>query len=113
MTPANLREQELMKTLLEPLLEDFQYWFTRARTLLESEAIPFLSEQEQKDLLDRVIEQQKEVTSAQILFQTMGQQVGIEMKALMPWHQLVMECWQVSCASGPASNKIIHCPKPC
>jgi cytochrome c peroxidase len=96
MTPANLREQELMKTLLEPLLEDFQYWFTRARTLLESEAIPFLSEQEQKNLLDRVIEQQKEVTSAQILFQAMGQQVGIEMKALMPWHQLVMECWQVS-----------------
>lgn len=96
MTSANLREQKLMKTLLEPLLEDFQYWFTHAKTLLESEAIPFLSEQEQKDLLDRVIEQQKKVTSAQILFQTMGQQVGIEMKALMPWHQLVMECWQVS-----------------
>ncbi|EHJ13387.1 DUF2605 family protein, partial [Crocosphaera watsonii] len=35
MSHNNLTEQELLKTILEPLLEDFQYWFSRSRHLLE------------------------------------------------------------------------------
>jgi hypothetical protein len=89
-------EQKLLKTILEPLLEDFQYWFSRSQNLLESERIDILSEEEQSGLLARVQQSQKEVAAAQMLFQATEGQAGIEMAVLMPWHQLVAECWQVS-----------------
>ncbi|NET60117.1 MAG: DUF2605 domain-containing protein [Symploca sp. SIO2E6] len=88
-------EKELLQSLLPPLLEDFQYWFSRSRSLLESEDITFLSQQQQSDLLERVKQAQQEVSTAQMLFQATGRQVGLEIATLMPWHQLVGECWQV------------------
>lgn len=88
-------EQELLKTVLQPLLEDFQYWFSRSRSLLETEDISFLSKEEQSDLLARVKFAQQEVTTAQMLFQATGGQVGVETATLVPWHRLVSECWQV------------------
>ncbi|BFM41263.1 DUF2605 domain-containing protein [Synechocystis sp. LKSZ1] len=95
---ANLypSEPELLKTILEPLLEDFNYWFDRAQRLLEKERISFLSEADQTQLLARVQQAQQEVQSAKLLFMATGQQVGIEMRVLMPWHHLVTECWQVA-----------------
>jgi hypothetical protein len=89
-------EQELLKSVLQPLLEDFQYWFSRSRTLLESEDITFLSDQQQSELLGKVKEAQQEVSTAQMLFQATDGKVGIETATLLPWHQLVSECWQVS-----------------
>lgn len=89
-------EQDLLKTVLQPLLEDFQYWFARSRTLLETEDIPFLSPEQQSELLARVRQAQQEVNTAQMLFHATGGQVGVETAALMPWHQLVTECWQVA-----------------
>ncbi len=96
MPHSNPTEQELLKTILEPLLEDFQYWFSRARHLLETERITFLSIEEQTDLLERVQTHQQEVQTAKILFQATGKQAGIDTRALVPWHKLVAECWQVS-----------------
>ena len=46
MIPFQPKEDEILKTVLEPLLEDFQYWFNRSRSLLESEELTFLSERE-------------------------------------------------------------------
>ncbi|HEY9875773.1 MAG TPA: DUF2605 domain-containing protein [Candidatus Obscuribacterales bacterium] len=89
-------EQELLATLLKPLLEDFQYWFARSRSFLETEDISFLSVEQQCDLLARVRLAQQEVSTAMMLFQATGGQVGIDTATLMPWHQLVTECWQVS-----------------
>jgi hypothetical protein len=89
-------ERELLKTVLEPLLEDFSYWFTNAQNLLESEELTFLSEQEHSQLLQRVKQSQQEVATAKMLFHATNGQVGIEAAMLMPWHQLVAECWQVS-----------------
>jgi len=88
-------ERELLKAVLPPLLEDFQYWFSRSRTLLE-EDITFLSQGQQSDLLSRVKIAQQEVTTVQMLFQATNGQVGIETATLMPWHRLVTECWQVA-----------------
>ncbi|MBD1806198.1 DUF2605 domain-containing protein [Microcoleus sp. FACHB-SPT15] len=88
-------EQELLKTLLQPLLEDFQYWFSRSRSLLETEDITFLSEEQQSDLLSRVKTAQQEVSTAQMMFQATNGQVGVETSTLVPWHRLVSECWQV------------------
>jgi hypothetical protein len=87
---------ELLKTILEPLLEDFQYWFSQARVLLESEKIGFLASDEQAELLERVKQAQQEVSTAQLLFKAVGEQAGIETSLLLPWHQLVAQCWQVS-----------------
>ena len=92
---SNLPEPELLKTVLEPLLEDFQYWFGRSRTLFESETIPFLKDEQQAALLARVTQAQKEVGTTQTLLKLTNGQVGVETSMLMTWHQLVTECWQV------------------
>lgn len=86
----------LLRSLLEPLLEDFQYWFERSRLLLETETIPSLSEEQQADLLARVISAQQEVNTAHMLLKVTNGQVGIESSIMAPWHNLVMECWQVA-----------------
>ena len=89
-------EKELLKTVLEPLLEDFQYWFERSRNLLESETMPFLKPQEQSQLLERIIQSQREVQTAQMLFEATGGLAGIDSKILLPWHQLVAQCWSIA-----------------
>jgi hypothetical protein len=96
--PSNFNAPEpgLLKTLLEPLLEDFQYWFGRSRTLLESQEIEFLGEEKQSDLLERVKQAQQQVSTAQLLMKATDNQVGVETSVLMPWHHLVTECWQVA-----------------
>lgn len=91
----NPREPELLKSLLQPLLEDFQYWFNRSRSLLESYTIDFLTEEQQSKLLERVKQAQQEVSAAQLLFQATEGQAGVDTAVLVPWHQLLTECWQV------------------
>jgi len=96
MPPFQPSKQELLKSVLEPLLEDFEYWFARSRSLLESEEIGFLSDLEQTNLLRRVKEAQQEVRTAQMLLSATKGQAGIDTATLVPWHSLVTECWQVS-----------------
>ena len=88
-------EPDLLKSVLQPLLEDFQYWFGRSQLLLETESLSFMSANQQTDLLGRVRQAQQEVVTAQMLFRATEGQVGIETSVLIPWHQLVTECWQV------------------
>jgi hypothetical protein len=96
MFSSNLPEPDLLKTVLHPLLDDFQYWFERSRALLESEQIPFLGLEQQQLLLARVKQAQQEVSTTQMLLAATNQGVGVETAVLMPWHQLVTECWQVA-----------------
>lgn len=96
MSNSQPTESELLKKVLEPLLEDFQYWFSRSRSLLESEQISFLSPEEQDELLARVKRSQQEVMTAQMLFNATEGKAGIEPSVLVPWHQLVSECWQIA-----------------
>ncbi|MGI0481443.1 DUF2605 domain-containing protein [Geminocystis sp. CENA526] len=96
MNSSESTEKELLKKVLLPLLEDFTYWFSRSSTLLESETMPFLSADEQGNLLDRIKHAQSEVQSATVLFKVTDCQVGIDTKVLIPWHRLVGECWQVT-----------------
>ena len=90
------QEKDLLKTVLEPLLEDFQYWFTSTRTLLESERLPFYSELEQAELLERIKYSQQKISTAQMLFQATEGKAGVDFKTLIPLHQLVTECWDVA-----------------
>lgn len=89
-------EKELLRSVLEPLLEDFLYWFGRSRTLLESEQMSFLTAQEQAQLLARIVHSLQEVQTAQMLFQATDGSAGIDSKMLLPWHQLVAECWSIA-----------------
>jgi len=77
-------------------LEDFTYWFGRSQTLLENEKIDFLESSKQAELLNRVKQAQKEVNTTQLLLKVTEGQVGVETEVLMPWHRLLMECWQVA-----------------
>lgn len=87
---------ELLQSILEPLLEDFDYWFARSCELLQNEKISFMSDHEQSDLLNRVNQAQAELSTSKMLFAATGKQIGIDMATLMPWHQLLGECWKVS-----------------
>ncbi|WP_016953066.1 DUF2605 domain-containing protein [Anabaena sp. PCC 7108] len=95
MGDSNPPSTELLKSVLEPLLEDFQYWFEQSLELLENEKIQFMSDEEQFDLLQRVKQAQAELSTAKMLFAATDEQVGIDMATVMPWHQLVSECWNV------------------
>lgn len=89
-------ENELLKTILEPLLEDFQYWFERSHSLLESEQMPFFTDREQARILERIVRARQEVQTAQMLFKATNGAAGIDPKMLLPWHQLVAECWNIA-----------------
>ncbi len=96
MVNPELPDTELLKSLLGPLLEDFQHWFERSQQMLENKTISFLSAEQQADLLARVLTTQQEVATAQMLFRVTDGQAGIETSVLATWHQLVAECWQVA-----------------
>lgn len=96
MQPSQPTEKELLKTILVPLLEDFKYWFSRSHSLLESEKMPFLSENEQNQLLAKLKQAQEEVETAKMLFHATNGQGGVDTKVLLLWHQLVAQCWDVA-----------------
>ena len=104
MENSNLSNAQLLKVILEPLLEDFQYWFDHYEQILENEKIQFMSEQEQFDLLKRVKNAQNELKTARMLFKATDQQVGLDMATVMPWHQLVTECWSVGMRLGQSKE---------
>lgn len=91
----SLPEPEFLKELLQPLLEDFQYWFSRSQALLESQTIGFLGQAEQANLLDRLKQAQQEVSTAKLLLQVTDGRAGIDTAILVPWHNLVTECWRI------------------
>lgn len=89
-------QSELLQAVLQPLLDDFIYWFGRARSQLEQHELINLSTAQQADLLARVHQAQQEVLAAIALFKSTGQQVGVDPAAVRRWHELVAECWRVS-----------------
>jgi hypothetical protein len=95
MLNSNLPDSDFLKNLLEPLLDDFQYWFDKSRSLLEMQELDFLGSQPQADLLSRVKQAQQEVSVAKMLLLATEGQVGVDTAVMMPWHQLVAECWKV------------------
>jgi Protein of unknown function (DUF2605) len=96
MSKSQPSEQELLQTILQPLLVDFDYWFRRSSELLERQQISFLSPIAQSELLDRVKQAQQEVSVAKLLFQAVDGQAGIEPSQMVAWHKIVTECWHIS-----------------
>lgn len=94
--PSLPPDPELLKVLLEPLFEDFDYWLTRSETLLSTTELSFLLPEMQAEVLLRVRKALKEIQAARSLFQATDGQVGVEVSLLMDWHQLVTECWRIA-----------------
>jgi LmbE family N-acetylglucosaminyl deacetylase len=92
MTNPSFQDSEVLKFILEPLLEDFVYWFGRSLLLLEQEQINFLTPSQKNDLINRVKANLEAVKTAKMMYKLSGEQVGIEVQAMMPWHNLLMEC---------------------
>lgn len=97
MNPNDLEnlDSEILKTLLEPLFEDFQHWFNKSITRLEESPIPGLDGEAQSQLLQIVKNSLQEVKAAQALFRATDGQVGVDTRVIMEWHRLVTQCWQV------------------
>jgi hypothetical protein len=95
MSNTSSPDPEILRQLLEPLLEDFTYWFGRAQKLLANQRLNFLDEADQQSLLARVENALKEVGVAVALFQVTGHQVGVDMATMKPWHELLIECQAV------------------
>lgn len=96
MRDSNLPGAEVLKSVLEPLLDDFQYWFARSREFLETRQLSFMSEQEQSDLLLQIKQAQDELNTARMMFNATDGQVAIDMATITPWHLLVTKCWNVA-----------------
>lgn len=95
--PSSLPEDKaLLKSILPPLLDDFQHWFSRTLTMLDTREISFLSDAEKQDLKARVQAAQKQVGASKALTRLTESQAGIEMPVVMAWHKLVHECWGVA-----------------
>ena len=77
-------------------MEDFQYWFERSQTLLETETIHFLGAEKQAEMLLEVKTAHEQVNIAKQLFLATDGQAGVQMEVILPWHQLLTKCWQVS-----------------
>lgn len=89
-------KQPLVQTLLEPLLNDFQHWFSESKTLLTSPKADTVETAMREDLLQQIDTAQQEVVTAKMLLMTTDGQAGVETSMVMGWHQLVMRCWQVA-----------------
>jgi hypothetical protein len=96
MLPANFSDSDLLKQLLSPLLDDFEYWFERSHTLLASGPTLGTAPDVQADLLGRVEQAQQAVVAARSLLNVTDGQAGVDTQVLLQWHKLVTECWQVA-----------------
>ncbi|WP_084111996.1 DUF2605 domain-containing protein [Gloeomargarita lithophora] len=83
----------IVKSLLEPLLEDFMYWFSQARQMLNGDTLPFLEPSQRQTLLAQITQAQGEVQATHALLASTG--VGVDTSVLMGWHRLVLECWHL------------------
>jgi hypothetical protein len=98
--PDNSSENaKLMKSVLPPLLEDFQHWFGRTLEMIETRKVGFLNAQQQQDLTERLRRAQKQVSASQALAAVTEGQATIEMPLVMSWNKLVHECWGVAMRS--------------
>ena len=89
-------DPNLLKAVLPPLLDDFQHWFSRTISLLESNQASFMSAEQQQDLLARVQSARQQVSASQALAAATDSKAGIDMPVVMGWHKLVHECWGVA-----------------
>lgn len=90
-----MRKSELLQQILDPLLEDYHYWFDLSLQMLEREPLSFITPEQQADVLERVKSAQAELQVAETLYHLSDNEVGIDPGLMAKWHRLLMECGQL------------------
>jgi len=93
---ANQPDKPLVQEILEPLLDDFNYWFDETASLLQSPKADCLAEGDRQRLTHELDEAQQAVATARSLLLATAGQVGVDMAVVGQWHRLVSQCWQTS-----------------
>lgn len=89
---------ELLDSLLNPLLEDFDASFRRGLLLLDHCPQRVLKPAEQAELRQRLERAQAELLAARALRSATPAPMALEMATIAPWHALVVEVWSLSAA---------------
>ena len=93
---ADAEAGDILESLLESLLTDFEYWFTRGYELIEQSSDEVMNFEERQDLSGRLEEGLQAVKAARALTHAADKPVAVSMKAMAPWHGLVIEVWGLS-----------------
>lgn len=94
--PPSPDDKTLLFQVLQPLLEDFQYWFGRSLALLDQGPIHGLAPAHQAELKERLQTALSETQTASVLLAATDGQVGVDPAQVKHWHTLVAECWAVA-----------------
>lgn len=92
----NQPQPSILQEVLEPLLDDFRYWFSETKDLLNSPKADCLPFDERQHLLDEINISQEQVTTAKTLLLATNGNAGVDTALVAQWHQLVNKCWQTS-----------------
>ena len=87
---------ELMSTLLESLLDDFDGWFVRGEILLSTCPGRVMAEQDRLEMAERLADARKAVAATRSLLMASEQPMAVSMDAMAPWHLLMTEVWSLS-----------------
>jgi hypothetical protein len=89
-------DQPLVQTILEPLLDDFLYWFDETESLLASIEAECLVDSESHALIEEIKAARQEVVTTKTLMLATGGDAGVEVAVVGRWHQLVSKCWRTA-----------------
>ena len=87
---------DLLGSLLASLLADFDHWFTRGQAILEQCPDSVLLPGDRLELAERLADGKRAIAATRSLLEASSEPVAVSMKAMAPWHQLVMEVWALS-----------------
>jgi len=102
--PSDVEGGDLLGSLLASLLADFDHWFTRGQAILEQCPDSVLSQADRLALAERLSEGKRSIAATRSLLDASSEPVAVSMKAMAPWHQLVMEVWALSARVSRASS---------
>ena len=86
----------MLELLQNPLLADFDYWFSRGQAIIQQYPDNILSSSDRLDLGERLSEGKRSLAATRSLLKASSAPMAISMKAMAPWHGLVTEVWGLS-----------------
>ncbi|MFM7634611.1 MAG: DUF2605 domain-containing protein [Cyanobacteriota bacterium] len=89
---------ELLDQLLGSLMGDFRFWFARGLVLLELCPDHVMAPEQRASLAAELQQGQRALQAANSLRQAAPTPMALEMETLTPWHQLVLQVWNLSAA---------------
>ena len=89
---------QLLDQLLDSLLLDFRFWFARGLLLLDHCPDRVMPPDQRAALAEELQQAQRLLQAASSLRQAAPAPMVLEMQTLAPWHQLVLQVWNLSAA---------------